>query len=106
MSAVGHLAPQVIAWTEAGGRPAIVMESLHDARWPAGVFNLPGTTTQPVVWKSGQLDPLEGGPEAGVYGPASAWLVKVFKRLALIDLHWASAALCLPVAAFRSWRSI
>lgn len=241
MSAAGRLAPDVLVWTEVRGRPVIVMESLHDAHWPAGVFAVPGTPAQPVVWREGQVEalfgaletlagvappptlaplqstyeahwpglvgdpihvvglgladdgwweaampellvaeaalelggssfvhndvrsdnvcfrgdrvvlvdwsdarvgtagfdlanllqtlPLEGGPDpqdvlpdaapfaawragelvrraAGHFGPAPPWLVKVMKRLALIDLHWAASALGLPRSPLRDWRSI
>lgn len=242
MTAAGELAPEIIAWTEADGRPAIVMESLHEAHWPAGVFEVPGTEADPVVWRPGQIDrlfealdtlgtvtvpdglgplhnvyepqwhriaddpatfhglglaehgwfeaslpvllaaedaldlmgevlvhndvrsdnvcfrhdgrvvladwsqarrgaagfdlanlvqtlPLEGGPNphdvlpdaapfaawrageminraAGRWGPNPAWLVKVFKRIALIDLRWVSESVGLPLAPLRDWRSI
>ena len=58
MRAAGEMAPRVRAWTEADGRPVLIMESLHDAYWPAGVFGPPGTGDERVRWKEGQIEQL------------------------------------------------
>ncbi len=238
MSAGCDFAPEIIAMTEAAGRPVMVMESLHEAYWPAGVFDSPGPSGQEVLWKPGHIErlfdaldelakvvpppvlpalesvyrpqweliseapdrfldlglaepgwlesslpdliaaekaldlrgttfvhgdvrsdnvcflgdrvvlvdwsdasqgaqgfdlanllqtlALEGGPdprevlpEAAPFAawrageminraadPAPSWLVDVFRKLALINLHWASPSLGLPVAHLHSWQSI
>lgn len=64
-----------------GTGPVIVMESLHDAYWPAGVFGVPGTDRHPVVWKPGHVELLMGALDAlgHVAPPASL--------LPLEDLH-------------------
>ena len=58
MTHLHDIVPDVLAWTEAGGRPVLVIESLDDAHWPADHFREDGGERKPVWWKPGQLEVL------------------------------------------------
>ena len=116
MRAAGELAPSVVAWTEADGRPVLITESLHDAYWPAGVFAPPGSGGAPVVWKAGQVDQLASALESLASLPAPvdlAPLSDVFEpqwpriaaepsrvlALGLVDAAWLEVSLEQLIAA-------
>jgi aminoglycoside phosphotransferase (APT) family kinase protein len=46
-SVVGSFVPRLLAWTENGGRPVLLVEDLSGAHWPAD--------HHPVTWKLGQF---------------------------------------------------
>jgi aminoglycoside phosphotransferase (APT) family kinase protein len=98
----------------------VVLVDWSDARRGAPGFDLANLL---------QTLPLEGGPDpftllpdaagfaawragelvrraAGAYGPAPSWLVKVFKRMAVIDLDWAARCLDLPPRHGVRWTEI
>ncbi|WP_344154169.1 phosphotransferase [Kribbella yunnanensis] len=95
----------------------VVLVDWSDASRGAGGFDL-ANLVQGLPLEGGP-DPQDVLPDAAPFAawragemvnraaePAPSWLVNVFKRLALINLHWVSAARGLPVADLRDWRSI
>ena len=58
LTSLRDLVPDVLAWCECDGRPVLVIESLHDAHWPADHFREERGEREAVLWKPGQLDRL------------------------------------------------